>query len=95
MTTHQNQAGHPGSTVYCIAYLTRAVGEVRMPWGNSRLRANIIQGVLLMGAFYLASRDVERTMNQRPVSREQNAALGQYIKHVRRDDENVKRVRKD
>ena len=45
--------------------------------------ASVLQGMLLGGAFLLASRDVERTMHQQPVNAEQNAALVQYIERRR------------
>ena len=52
-------------------------------WGNSKVRANLIQGGLLLGAFLIASKDVDRTMRQSPVTEEQNRELFQRVESAR------------
>ena len=61
----------------------RARSYTIIMWGNSRLLANFIQGGVLIGAVYLASFDVKRTMHQKPVTPEQNAALLQHLEKQR------------
>ena len=46
---------------------------------RQRILANVAQFAFLLGAFLLASRDVERTMHQKPVTPEQNAAIYKYF----------------
>ena len=49
-----------------------------------RWQANALQLVVLAGLGILASRDVERTMNQQPVSAEQTRALQAHLAEVRK-----------
>ena len=53
-----------------------------MVW--NRWTANVAQAAFLLGAFLVASRDVERTMHQEPVRPEQTRRLAEYIESHRR-----------
>ena len=47
-------------------------------WWNSQT-ASALQAIGLVTVFLILSKDVERTMNQRPVTQEQTQALATYV----------------
>ena len=52
--------------------------------GMQRWQANALQAVVLGTLVFIASKDVERTMRQQPVTVEQNAALQQHLNELRK-----------
>ena len=51
-------------------------------WWNAR-SAPILQGIALVTVFLLASKDIDRTMHQRPVTQEQTQALAAFVERSR------------
>ena len=50
----------------------------------NRHTANVTQAAILLLAFMVASRDVDRTMRQEPVRPEQNRMLAEYLESRRK-----------
>jgi hypothetical protein len=50
---------------------------------QSTLLTNAMQAALLFGAFLLASRDVDRTMRQAPVTEQQNRQMFETVEAAR------------